>query len=171
MAFAHLQFLHSYRVLLIGVANIRHEESSHSGAPGKESIHWSTPHHFLNHHTRLPCLIYIWTIEVISPETIKASHELHPPWLSVSSCTICPVIVLYLILYSLLIHYSHVHSPMVYLHYCGWNLCPARWWVTIHRWIKKHTSEQFHSRKQPIFIVHQLFVNQLSSLLHHSADN
>ena len=42
----------------------------------------------------------------------------------------------------------------------SWNLWPARWGITIHRRIKKHTLREHlhvHSRRQPIIIANQMF--------------
>jgi len=87
-----------------------------------------------------------------------ARLELHHPPLCATSCNLFPVIQLHLILYLPLIH-SLPHSPTFCLHYSKWNLRQARWGITIHRRIKKHTSRELsHSRKQPIIIVHQMFV-------------
>ena len=171
LAFANLEFLHPYRVLLIGVADIRHWESIHSGAPDKESIHSGAPDKILNRNTGLPSSIYIWTIEVISPGTFNTHLKLNPPQLCATSCSIYPVFVLHFILYALLIH-SLPHSLTVYLHYSQWNLRPARWGITIHRRIKMHTwRDHLHSRKQPIFISHQVFAFQWSAFVHHIADD
>jgi len=138
LALANLQCLHSYRVLLIGAPIIQHYESIHSGAPGIESIHSSASENILNCNTGLPFPISRWTIEVTSPDAIKACHELHPARLCATLCSILPVILLQWILFLLLI-YSLPHSPTVNLHYGKWNLCPARWGFTIHRRFKKQT--------------------------------
>ena len=104
-------------------------------------------------------------MEVISPEPFKARLELHPPRLCATSCSIFPDIPLHLILYLLLIH-SLPYSPTFYHHYPKWNLRPARWGITIHRRIKKHTlREHWHSRKVPILVVHQMFAFQRESCI------
>jgi len=95
--------------------------------------------------------------------TVKERCEMHPPRLCATSFTIFPAILLHLILYLLIIH-SLLHSPTFCLHYTQWNLCPARWGITTHREIKKHTFRQHsHSRKQPMFIVQQMFAFQSSA--------
>jgi len=41
-----------------------------------------------------------------------------------------------------------------------WNIRPARWGITIHKWIKKPTLKEhlhMHWRRQPIFIADQMF--------------
>jgi hypothetical protein len=53
--------------------------------------------------------------------------------------------------------------------YQTWNLRLARWGITIHRRINKHTFREhlhMYSRRQPIFIPNQMFQlsNQLSSI-------
>jgi len=71
LALADVHFLHTYRVLLTGVANILHEKSIYSGSPDKKSIHSSTPEKILHSNPRLPSSRYIWIIEVISPEPFQ----------------------------------------------------------------------------------------------------
>ena len=94
---------------------------------------------------------------MISPEPFKACLELHAPRLCATSCSIFQHILLRLILYLLVIH-SLPYSPTFYLHCHKWNLCPARWRITIHRRIKTHTlREHWHSRKELMFIVYQMF--------------
>ena len=137
LALANLQFLHPYRVL-IGVANIRHQESIYSGAPDKESVYSGAPDNIRNRNTDCRPRYKYKPLKSSLQNPFKACLELHPPRLCANSCTIYPVIVLHLILYFLLIH-SLPHSPTVYLHYSKWNLRPARWGITIHRRIKKHT--------------------------------
>jgi len=86
--------------------------------------------------------------------------KLLPPELYATSCSIIPVILLHLVLYLLLLHYCFAQFPTVYHHYTKRNLRPARWGITIHRRIKMHTlREHLHSRKQPIFITHQMFAS------------
>jgi len=103
-----------------------------------------------------PCKIYL---------------ELHSPRLFQTSCTTFAVVVLHFILYFSVVC-SLPYSPTFYLHYSNWSLHPARRGITIHRRIKKHTLGQHsHSRKQPIFIVHQMFPFQWSAFMHCIADN
>jgi len=49
-----------------------------------------------------------------------------------------------------------------------WNLRPARWGITIHRRIEKHTSSEhchLHSRRKPLFIAGQMFELQSSCIV------
>jgi len=115
LALATLQFLHPYRVLFIGVANIRHLESIYSGGP--ENIrHRNTDCRPRYKHKLLKSSLQ---------NSVKVPFELHPPRLCANFCTIYPVIVLHLIVYFLLLH-SLPHSPTLDLHYSKWNLRPAR---------------------------------------------
>lgn len=109
-------------------------------------------------------------MEVISPATFKVCLELHPPQLCATSCSVSSAILLHLMLYFLLIH-SHAYCPTIYLPHSKWNLCPASWESTTHRWIKKDTlSDHSNPRKQPIFIYFQMFAFQWAAILHHIAD-
>ena len=123
----------------------------------RNPIYSGAPNNNLYRNTGQPSSIKMWTIEVISPQPFKARLKLHPPRLSATSCSIFPDIRLHLILYLLLIH-CLPYSPPFCHHYPELNLFPARWGITIHRWIKKHTlREHWNSKKEPIFIVHQIF--------------
>ena len=120
----------------------------------------------LFHNTGLLSWIYRWTIQIFSPKPWKADLKLHPPRLYASSCSISAVILLHLILYWLLIR-SLTYSPTFYVNYHIWNLHLARWGITIHKRIKKHTTrEHWNSSCQPIFIVHQMFAFQISFFVH-----
>jgi hypothetical protein len=122
----------------------------------RNSVNSGGPNNIIHPNPRLPSSIEIWTIEVISSEPCKAHLELHPSQLCATSCSIFPYILLNFILYLLRIH-SLPYSPPFCYHYPKQNLCPVSWGITIHRWIKKHTLwEHWHSRKEPIFIVHQM---------------
>ena len=102
---------------------------------------------------------------------LKACLELDSPQLCATSCTIFPVILLHLILYFLLIR-SYSHCLTCYLLYSKWNLNPARWGITFHRRIKKHTSRKLlHSRVEPIIIVHILIAIQLPALVYRIVDD
>jgi len=124
LALANLQFLHPYRVL-VGVANIRDQESIYSGAPDKESVYSGTPDNIRNRNMDCRPRYKHKPLKSSLQDPFKVRLELHPPRLCVNSCTIYPVIVLHLILYFLLLH-SLPHSPMLDLHYSKWNLRPAR---------------------------------------------
>jgi len=124
LALANLQFLHPYRVL-IGVANIRHQESIYSGVPDQESVYSGAPDNIRHRNTDCrPRYKYI-PLKSSLQNPFKARLEFHPPRLCANTCTIYPVIVLHLILYFLLLH-SLPHSPTLDLRYSKWNLHPAR---------------------------------------------
>ena len=114
LALANLQFLHPYRVLFIGVANIRHSESIYSGAPDD----------IQNCNTECRPRYKYKPLKSSLQNPFKARLKLHPPRQCGDSCTIYPVIVLHLIIYFLLLH-SLPHSPTLDLHYSKWNLHPA----------------------------------------------
>jgi len=115
LALANLQFLHLYRVL-IGVANIRHQESIYSGAPDKKSVYSGAPDNIRNRNTDCHPQYKYKPLKSSLQNPFNARLELHPPRLCANSCTIYPVIVLHLILYFLLSH-SLPHSPTLDLHY------------------------------------------------------
>jgi len=113
-ALANLQFLYPYRVLFIGVANIRQSKSIYSGAPDNIQNRNKDCHPRYNYEPLKSSL----------QNPFKARLELHPPGICTNSFTIYPVIVLHLILYVLLLH-SLPHSPTLDLRYSKWNLCQA----------------------------------------------
>jgi len=138
LALANLQLWHPDRVLVIEVANIRPRESSYSSIPEKVSVESATRDNTRNLKTdggprykHKPFKLFLQTC-------IKKCLELHPPWLCTKSCLNYPIIVLHLVLYFLPVH-SLPDSPTIDVRYSKWNLCPARWGITIHRRIKKHT--------------------------------
>lgn len=168
-AFENLQSLHPYSIRLIGVATIWHQESICSGAPNKVSIYSGIPVNIVNCNSRLQSQTNIWTVAIISLETVQVHIELHPPRPCTTSISISPAILLPVVLYILLMH-SLPNCRTVYLHYSKWNLCLGRWWITIHRRLKKHTFRAHsYSRQQPTFIVNQMFAIQLSPFGHRMA--
>jgi len=124
LALSNLQFLHPYRVL-IGVANIRHQESVYSGAPDKESFYSEAPDNIRNRNTDCRPRYTFNPLKSSLQNASNAHLELHPPRLCANSCSIYPVIILHIILYFLLLH-SLPHSPTLDLRYSKWNLRPAR---------------------------------------------
>jgi hypothetical protein len=137
LALANHQFLHPYRVLL-GVGNILHQESIYSGAPDKESVYSGAPDNIRNRNTDSRPRYKQKPLKSSLQNPFKARLELHPPRQCANSCNIYPIIELQLFIYFLILH-SLPHSPTLDLRYSKWNLRPARWGITIHRRIKKHT--------------------------------
>jgi len=171
LALTNPQFLHSYRVLLIGVVNMGHYEFISCGTPDKECIYSSTPPPFHNCVTRMRFLSSLSKVDILSPSLFKTCLELHSPQQYSTSCSMFSIILLHFVIYLPLSH-SHQDSPTFCLHYNKLDLCPAWWEITIHSRIKKYTlTEDTHSRKQSMFFAHLLFTVQLSPFVHYIADD
>jgi len=84
LALANLQFLHPYSVL-IGVANIRHQESIYSSAPDKESVHSGASDNIRNCNTDCHPRYKYKPLKSSLQNTFKARLELHPPRIASSS--------------------------------------------------------------------------------------
>jgi hypothetical protein len=138
LASANLQFLHLYRVLFIGVANMPPLESISCGQRHTECGDSGSPDNNWNRNTDCHPR-YIFKPLKSSPQNpFKGRLKFHPVRLSANSCTMHHISVLRLFLYFLRFN-SLPHSATLDLQFSKWNLHPARWGITIHRRIKKHT--------------------------------
>jgi len=137
--------------------------------PDMAFVYAGTPDNIRHRNTDCPTRYKFTPLKWSLQNPLNAHLESYPPRLCANSCSMYLVIVLHLILYFLLILPL---SSTLDLHYSKRNLHPARWEITIHWRIKKHTWREYSlSRKQPIFIVHQMFAFQLSAFVHRIAND
>jgi len=121
--------------------------------------------HFLHRNDWPPSWISTWIGDDISPESIQGA-----PRMTASStlfnfgihCSNSPILLNFM--------FNVMHClptfPNFYHYFIKWNLCPARWGITIPRRFKKHNMrEHLHSksRNQLNFIGHWQFDFQPSS--------